>query len=68
MKPHDGIYLEAERRFSLTPAETVFIDDRAENAAAAASLGIHAVQYVSAAQLTEALARFDVSLTEEIFD
>ena len=35
MKPHDGIYVEAERRFSLTPAETVFVDDRAENIVAA---------------------------------
>ena len=29
MKPHEGIYAEAERRFGLTPAATVFIDDHA---------------------------------------
>lgn len=31
MKPHDGIYEQAEQRFALDPAATVFIDDRAEN-------------------------------------
>lgn len=31
MKPHAAIYAEAERRFGLDPATTVFIDDRAEN-------------------------------------
>ncbi|HVS76020.1 MAG TPA: HAD family phosphatase [Steroidobacteraceae bacterium] len=43
MKPHDGIYVEAERRFSLTPEETVFIDDRAENIAAARRRGWHGI-------------------------
>lgn len=43
MKPHDGIYLEAERRFSLTPAETVFIDDRAQNIDAAQRRGWHGI-------------------------
>ena len=43
MKPHDGIYVEAERRFSLTPAETVFIDDRAENIEAARRRGWHGI-------------------------
>jgi FMN phosphatase YigB (HAD superfamily) len=39
MKPHDGIYVEAERRFALTPAQTVFIDDRSENIEAARRRG-----------------------------
>lgn len=43
MKPHDGIYVEAERRFSLTPAATVFIDDRAENIVAARRRGWHGI-------------------------
>lgn len=43
MKPHDGIYVEAERRFSLTPEETVFIDDRAENIATARRRGWHGI-------------------------
>jgi len=43
MKPHDGIYVEAERRFSLVPAQTVFIDDRAENIATARRRGWHGI-------------------------
>jgi len=39
MKPDAGIYAEAERRFALAPAHTVFIDDRAENIAAARERG-----------------------------
>jgi len=43
MKPHAGIYVEAERRFNLTPAQTVFIDDRAENVSAARARGWHGI-------------------------
>jgi HAD superfamily hydrolase (TIGR01509 family) len=43
MKPHEGIYVEAERRFALEPALTVFIDDRAENIAAAKARGWHGI-------------------------
>jgi putative hydrolase of the HAD superfamily len=43
MKPDDGIYAEAEQRFSLTPAETVFIDDRTENIATARRRGWHGI-------------------------
>ena len=39
MKPDPGIYQEAERRFALEPPATVFIDDRADNVAAAAARG-----------------------------
>jgi HAD superfamily hydrolase (TIGR01509 family) len=39
MKPHADIYAEAERRFALAPAQTVFIDDRSENVAAARARG-----------------------------
>ncbi len=31
MKPHAGIYEQAEQQFMLRPESTVFIDDRAEN-------------------------------------
>jgi FMN phosphatase YigB (HAD superfamily) len=43
MKPHAGIYAEAERRFALEPAATVFIDDRSENVAGARSRGWHGI-------------------------
>lgn len=39
MKPAAGIYAEAERRFALEPATTVFIDDRADNITAARARG-----------------------------
>jgi len=39
MKPDPGIYREAERRFALEPPATVFIDDRADNVAAAGARG-----------------------------
>jgi HAD superfamily hydrolase (TIGR01509 family) len=39
MKPHAGIFQEAERRFELEPRTTVFIDDRPENIDAARSRG-----------------------------
>src|SRR6516164_739969 len=39
MKPHPGIYAEAERRFALEPAATVFIDDLAANIATARTRG-----------------------------
>jgi 2-haloacid dehalogenase len=39
MKPHEGIYAEAERRFALEPCATVFIDDRPDNIATARARG-----------------------------
>jgi HAD superfamily hydrolase (TIGR01509 family) len=57
MKPHAGIYAEAERRFTLTPAATVFIDDRADNIAAARARGWHGIVHTdydaTCAQLRE---------------
>ena len=43
MKPHPAIYAEAERRFALEPAATVFIDDRAANVATARTRGWHGI-------------------------
>jgi 2-haloacid dehalogenase len=43
MKPHSAIYAEAERRFALIPGRTVFIDDRADNIAAARARGWHGI-------------------------
>src|SRR5215813_8010854 len=43
MKPHPGIYVEAERRFALEPAATVFIDDRLDNIATARARGWHGI-------------------------
>jgi len=46
MKPHAGIYQQAEARFGLRPAETVFIDDRAENIEAVQHRGWHGIIHV----------------------
>jgi HAD superfamily hydrolase (TIGR01509 family) len=43
MKPHPAIYAEAERRFRLEPAATVFIDDREDNIASACARGWHGI-------------------------
>ena len=55
MKPDAAIYREAERRFALDPARTVFIDDRAENVAAAEACGWHAVHHRDAEDTFRAL-------------
>lgn len=64
MKPHPGIYAEAERRFALTPAATVFIDDLAENVAAARSRGWHGIEHKGHASTVRALAVLGVSTQE----
>ena len=61
MKPHDGIYIEAERRFSLTPAETVFIDDRAENIATARRRGWHGIVHGGYGTTVESLRELHVA-------
>jgi 2-haloacid dehalogenase len=47
MKPHADIYSAAERRFSLVPEATVFIDDRSDNIAAARARGWHGIVHES---------------------
>jgi FMN phosphatase YigB (HAD superfamily) len=47
------------------PEETVFIDDRAENVAAAVSLGIHGIQYQGSAALAAELERLGVSIGQD---
>ena len=42
-------------KHALSPDEMLFIDDSVSNVAAAASLGIHAVQYVPGADLRAAV-------------
>jgi HAD superfamily hydrolase (TIGR01509 family) len=61
MKPHAGIYAEAERRFALEPAATVFIDDRADNIAAAHERGWHGIVHRGYDATVSALRALDVS-------
>lgn len=51
MKPDLAIYREALSRVDADPAETVFVDDRADNVRAARRLGICGIQFVSEDQL-----------------
>lgn len=50
-KPDPEIYRLLLNTYNLMPAETLFIDDRPENVAAARDLGIQAIQFISPAQL-----------------
>lgn len=60
MKPHAGIYAEAERRFALEPEATVFIDDRAENIATARGRGWHGIVHAGYQSTVRALRGLDV--------
>ncbi|MHB0859468.1 MAG: HAD family hydrolase [Anaerolineae bacterium] len=54
-KPQPGIYEEMLRRLDVTARETVFVDDRAENVAAAAALGMHVAWFVHPVELERQL-------------
>jgi putative hydrolase of the HAD superfamily len=60
-KPETAIYRLALDLSQCEPPECVFIDDRALNVERAAELGIHAIQYLSAEQLTADLGALGVS-------
>ena len=55
MKPHEGIYMQAEGRFTLDPAQTVFIDDRLENIEAVRRRGWHGIVHQHHDATVEAL-------------
>jgi HAD superfamily hydrolase (TIGR01509 family) len=61
MKPHAGIYAEAERRFALEPAATVFVDDRADNIAGARQRGWHGIVHGDYAATRAALRQLAVA-------
>jgi putative hydrolase of the HAD superfamily len=65
-KPDSKIYQIALDVLQRDPEETAFIDDRAENVAAAAKLGIHAIQYQGSAQLAEELGRVGVRVEQRL--
>ncbi len=61
-KPDRRIYQITLDVLQREPEDVVFIDDREENVAAAASLGIHALRYEGSAQLANELARLGIAL------
>ncbi|MBU3672702.1 MAG: HAD family phosphatase [Sinobacteraceae bacterium] len=62
MKPHEGIYIQAEQRFSLDPAQTVFIDDRLENIEAVHRRGWHGIVHRHHDSTVEALRALGVQV------
>ncbi|HTY94602.1 MAG TPA: HAD family phosphatase [Steroidobacteraceae bacterium] len=60
MKPDTAIYAQAEQRFGLAPATTVFIDDREENIEAARVRGWHGIVHRNFADTRLALLRLGV--------
>lgn len=61
-KPQAEIYREAERRFALEPAATVFIDDLPANVTGARDCGWHAIQHRDLPQTLQELLRLGVVL------
>lgn len=55
VKPDPAIYAALCERFSITPENAVFLDDRPENTEAARAFGMHAVTVESKAQADSAL-------------
>jgi epoxide hydrolase-like predicted phosphatase len=62
-KPDPSIYQKLLRRMRLEAGETVFIDDRAENVAAAAALGMHVIWFVHPNELERQLLPYLASET-----
>lgn len=55
-KPDPAIYLHTCKELGVPPQETLFLDDKHENVASAAGLGIHAIQFSTVEQLRRDLA------------
>lgn len=64
-KPEEGIYEELLRRVQVEAHEVVFIDDRAENVTAAASMGMHVLWFVSPQELARQLQMYLRARTPE---
>ena len=57
LKPEPGAFTDALRIMDAAPEQVLFIDDRAENTAAAAELGISTITFTSASALHHQLTR-----------
>jgi putative hydrolase of the HAD superfamily len=60
MKPDLAYFEKAVEQFGIDPAESVFIDDREENVAAAADAGLHALTFRNRERLVKELMRLGV--------
>lgn len=54
-KPDPAIYLHTCKELDVSPAETLFLDDKAENIAAAESVGLQAIRFSTIDQLKKDL-------------
>ncbi len=61
-KPEPRIFTTGAALLHVAPEACCFIDDREKNCAAAASVGMHAIQYKGEQQLTESLRALGVRL------
>ena len=62
LKPNAAIYHCLFERYNLQPEESIFIDDNADNVAAAKAVGMESVRFVDAATLVQQLAEFGIEL------
>jgi len=62
VKPDPAVFVLAARRFGLDPARTLFVDDSAENVAAAREVGYDAVVFTGADDLRAALVARGVAV------
>jgi 2-haloacid dehalogenase len=60
MKPDTAMYAQAEHKFGLNPAVTVFVDDRAQNIEAARARGWHGIVHRNFYDTRHALLRLGV--------
>ncbi|OGP84766.1 MAG: hypothetical protein A2Z08_02230 [Deltaproteobacteria bacterium RBG_16_54_11] len=65
-KPEQWIYKIALDRLQVMPRETVFIDDKEENIAAAVGLGIHGILFTSPGQVIKELIALPVNTVLEL--
>lgn len=62
-KPDPRIFRAGTSMLHFKPEECAFVDDRENNCAAAAGVGMHAIQYKGEEQLTDALRALGVQLS-----
>ena len=62
LKPNAAIYHCLFERYNLQPEESIFIDDNADNVAAAKAVGMESVRFADAATLVQQLAEFGIQL------
>ncbi len=61
-KPHKEIFDEACSKFGITPASSVFIDDKPKNVAASQSFGFHGIVQKNPQQVRHDLRRMGVAI------